>query len=108
MFHKHIFICNNQRDASSNKSCCGEIGNQIRVEFSKLIHEYGIKDNVRANKCGCLDGCELGPIVVIYPDNIWYGNVSLEDVNEIFSSSILKNKIVKRLQINSNQWKNRK
>lgn len=108
MFEKHIFICSNKRDPSSNKCSCGENGDQIRVEFSKLIHEYGMKDIVRANKCGCLDGCELGPVVVIYPDKIWYGNVSLEDVTEIFTSTILKNKIVRRLQINAKQWKNRK
>ncbi len=108
MFEKHIFICNNERAPSANRDSCGSEGNQIRVELARLIHEYGVRGKVRANKCGCLDACELGPVVVIYPQNIWYGNVKAEDAEEIFKQSIQQNQIVQRLLIKPNDWENRK
>ena len=74
------------------------------MKFVKLINEHGLKGIVRANKSGCLDACELGPAVVIYPDDIWYTNVQLDDVDEIFQSNIMNHKPVKRLVANQNTW----
>ena len=59
----------------------------------------GIKGRVRANKSGCLDQCEHGPTIVIYPDGIWYGGVGTADVDEIVDSHILGNLPVERLII---------
>ena len=108
MFKKHIFVCNNKRDPSTHRKCCGDSGNQIRSEIAKRIHEECVTTTVRANKCGCLDGCELGPVVVIYPQNIWYGGVTPADTDEIFERSILKNEIIERLLISPNAWDSRK
>ena len=74
------------------------------MKFVKLINEHGLKGIVRANKSGCLDICELGPAVVVYPDGVWYTNVQLDDVDEIFQSNIINNKPVKRLMANKNTW----
>jgi (2Fe-2S) ferredoxin len=76
----------------------------VRMRFVKLINEHGLKGIVRANKSGCLDVCELGPAVVVYPDGVWYTNVQLDDVDEIFQSNIINNKPVKRLMANKNTW----
>jgi len=54
---------------------------------------------VRANKSGCLDQCELGPTVVVYPEAIWYGQVRPEDVDEIIESHIVGGRPVQRLVI---------
>ena len=75
------------------------------MEFVKLINQYGLKGKIRANKSGCLDVCELGAAVVIYPDNIWYTQVQLEDVEEIFKASILNNNVVDRLVATEDTWK---
>ena len=100
-FLKHIFICVNERDKSSPRGDCARCGGkEIRMEFVKLINQYGLKGKVRANKSGCLDVCELGPAVVIYPDNIWYTKIKIEDVDEIFETSILSDGIVERLCLN--------
>ena len=64
-----------------------------------------MKGEVRANKSGCLDACELGASVVIYPDNIWYTRVSPDDVDEIFETSILNNGVVERLVATEDTWK---
>ena len=81
---------------------CGAM--DIRMQFVKLINTYGLKGRVRANKSGCLDVCEMGPVVVIYPDNIWYTQVQIEDVDEIFHKSILEDGVIERLSADSGTW----
>ena len=104
-YYKHIFICINERGENSQRMDCASCGGkEIRLEFVKLINQYGLKGKVRANKSGCLDVCELGGAVVIYPENIWYVKVKVKDVKEIFERSILKNEVIKRLVADKNLW----
>ena len=70
---------------SSAKGDCSSVGGkEIRMRFVELINEYQLKGKVRANKSGCLDVCEMGPAIVIYPLGVWYTNFELSDVDEIF------------------------
>ncbi len=108
MFSKHIFICNHRRDPESNRKSCGDKGEELRIEFAQRLAQMGLKDEVRANKCGCLDACELGPVVVIYPQRFWYNNVAMSDIPEIIEKSIIRNKPIKRLMIKKDQWLSRK
>tara|TARA_B100001013_G_C24618367_1_gene446122 strand:- start:614 stop:976 length:363 start_codon:yes stop_codon:yes gene_type:complete len=104
-YKKHIFICVNERNPDSSRGDCTQCGGQeIRLEFVRLINQYGLKGKVRANKSGCLDTCELGPTVVIYPGGIWYNQISLSDVEEIFKTSVLGNDAVKRLRSTNKTW----
>ena len=104
-YDKHIFICVNERPDSSQKGDCSRVGgNEIRMRFVELINEHGLKGKVRANKSGCLDACEVGPSIVIYPLGVWYTNFKLSDVDKIFESSILNDKIIKRLVSDSKTW----
>lgn len=97
-FEKYIFICTNQREENHPRSCCAAKGsNEIVSKFRELIKSKGIKMQVRANKSGCFDCCELGPNILVHPENIWYSHVKLDDVEEIFNSHILNNQPVKRL-----------
>ena len=57
------------------------------------------KDDIRINKSGCLDLCNLGPAMVMYPNKIWYKNISIDDCNEIFTKTILKDEIIDRLSL---------
>lgn len=54
---------------------------------------------VRINKAGCLDRCEEGPVLVVYPDDVWYTYVDQSDVDEIIDRHVLKGEIVERLRI---------
>ena len=54
---------------------------------------------MRSNHSGCLDQCEHGPTVVVYPEAIWYGFVTLNDVEEIIESHIIGGKPVERLRL---------
>lgn len=99
-FERHIFICTNSRPPDNPKGCCAAKGSEaIAAKFKEELHRRGFKGKVRANKAGCLDQCELGPSIVVYPEGVWYGRVTLEDVNEIIESHIIGGKPVERLRV---------
>ena len=98
-FTKHIFICMNQREAGHPRGCCDPTGQgELQRLFKTKLAQRGL-NNVRANKSGCLDQCELGPTVVVYPEAVWYGSVKPEDVDEIIDSHIIGGTPVARLII---------
>ncbi len=97
-FEKHVFICTNRRDPSNPKGSCAAKGSEaIREEFKKQIYERGLKGRMRANAAGCLDQCENGCTVVVYPEQVWYGHVKPEDVSEIIEEHLVKGNLVERL-----------
>lgn len=99
-FDKHIFICENIRPAGHPRGSCGEKGSSEIKEYFKLrLKELGLNATVRANTAGCLDACEFGPSIVVYPEQIWYGGVTKEDAEEIIQSHIINGKPVDRLKI---------
>ena len=97
-YKKHIFICINERDDSLKKSCAS-LGLAIRNKFVHKLKQSNLNHEVRANKSGCLSECSVGPVVVIYPQGIWYKNVTLSDVSEIIKETIINDKIIERLLI---------
>jgi (2Fe-2S) ferredoxin len=100
-FEKHIFICTNQRPDGHPRGCCNPSGQaELQRAFKAKLAERGISGKkVRANKSGCLEQCEVGPTVVVYPDAVWYGGVTPADVDEIIDSHILGGRPVERLII---------
>jgi (2Fe-2S) ferredoxin len=99
-FEKHIFICENKRPPDDPKGCCADKGgSELKAKFKQRLLELGLKPQVRANTSGCLDACEFGASIVVYPDQIWYGGVTIDDVEEIIQSHIINNKPVERLFI---------
>lgn len=103
---KHIFICENKRPAGSPKASCADAGSPtIRSAMKQKMVELGLNKKYRINKAGCLGKCGLGPTMVIYPSRIWYGGVTLDDVDEIIEKSILKDEIIERLNLNKNGHK---
>jgi (2Fe-2S) ferredoxin len=96
----HIFVCENMRPEGHPKGCCALKGSpELRERFKALIHQHGLKGRVRANMAGCLDQCAHGPTVVIYPEGVWYGGVTLADVDEIFTCHVLGGQPVERLRL---------
>lgn len=97
-FDRYVFICMNQRPEGHLRGSCASSGSlEIHAEFKKLIQEHKLRTKVRANKAGCLECCEIGPAVMVHPDNVWYQKVSLEDVREIVESHLLNDQPVERL-----------
>src|SRR5580700_10951404 len=96
----HLFVCNIERPAGHPRGCCAEKGSEALVKaFKEELARAGAKGEVRAQKAGCLDTCEFGPSVVVYPEGVWYGRVKPEDVSEIVRSHLLEGKPVDRLRI---------
>lgn len=83
-FKHHIFICQNTREAGNPRGCCNPDGKSPFIKlFKEALRAKGLEGVVRANKAGCLDHCEHGPMVVIYPDELWYGRVDESDIQPI-------------------------
>jgi len=97
---RHLFICTNRRDPANPKgSCAAKGGEALKDRFKKELHDLGLKGRVRANAAGCLDQCEHGCSVVVYPEQVWYGKVTPDDVPEIITRHIIGGEIVERLLI---------
>jgi len=75
-------------------------GAEDLLEFAKgWVHDNGLKGKVRINKAGCLDACQYGPSLVVYPDDVWYSPQSKADLEEILKEHVLNNRVVDRLVI---------
>ena len=69
------------------------------MAFKTALLQRNLGPTVRANKAGCLDQCEQGPTVVIYPQQIWYGGVRLQDVERIIDETIVGGRVLDDLLI---------
>ena len=98
-FEKHVFICTNQRAPGERKSCGEAHGLELVKLFKKLVKEKGLNSTIRAQKSGCLDACDFGPSLVVYPEGVFYGGVALHDVEEIVNEHLENNRPVQRLVI---------
>ena len=107
-FTHHIFVCCNQREPGHPRGCCDpEAREALRSAFKVELKRRGLTPEVRANRAGCLDQCELGPTVVIYPQQIWYGHVTVADVPRIIEETIQGGRLLDDLVI-SDDWLNTK
>ena len=96
----HIFCCVNEREGKNARvSCKKSKSHLIRNYIKEKVKEKNIS-SVRVNQSGCLDQCENGPVIVIYPQGVWYKCNNFEEADEIINS-LKKGKIVKRLLINT-------
>lgn len=99
-FDHHIFICANQRPAGHPRGSCDPAGSrELQRAFKSSLAKTASSATVRANQAGCLDQCEHGPTVVVYPEAVWYGNVTAADVDEIVQSHIVGGLPVERLRL---------
>ncbi len=99
-YQHHVFFCCNQREGG--KACCNDYGaSDIRDYAKSRVKELGLSGNgkVRINMAGCLDRCELGPVLVVYPEETWYTYVDREDIDEIISEHLQNGRTVERLKI---------
>jgi (2Fe-2S) ferredoxin len=99
-YKRHVFVCCNRREAPER--CCAASGGAEMQKYAKSrIKELGLagKGKVRINKAGCLDRCDEGPVLVVYPDDVWYTYVDEPDIDEIIDRHVVNGEIVERLRI---------
>ena len=99
-YKRHVFFCCNQREPPD--VCCNNHGAlEIQAYAKQRIKSLRLdgKGKVRINKAGCLDRCNEGPILVVYPVAVRYTYVDKHDVEEIIDSHVVHGRIVERLKI---------
>jgi len=99
-YQHHVFFCCNQRD--NGNPCCQDHGaSELRDYAKKKVKELGLagEGKVRINQAGCLDRCPDGPVMVVYPEEVWYTFVDQSDIDEIISEHLQNGRPVDRLRI---------
>ncbi|MCA8919224.1 MAG: (2Fe-2S) ferredoxin domain-containing protein [Planctomycetes bacterium] len=98
-YERHVFICMNERESGHPRGDCKSKGAEgVLLRFKELVAQKKLKPRIRAQKSGCLDTCELGVSVVVYPEAVWYKQVSPADVDEIVESHLVNGVPVERLR----------
>ena len=100
LFEHHVFVCHNSRPEGAPRPSCTSNGtSDLHTRLQQLAKAAGLDSTVRINKSGCLDQCEHGPMVVVYPEAIWYGNVRPEDAEIIVAEHLVNGRPVERLRV---------
>ncbi len=96
----HIFVCTSCRINGQQKGFCFSKGSvDIVQRFMEAIEENDLSSDVMITNTGCFGVCDKGPIAVVYPEGIWYGNLTDEDVDKIVEQHIMDGKPVEELMI---------
>lgn len=99
-YQRHVFICTNRRDPSNAKGSCANSGSEAICDaFKKELHAAGLKGKMRANSSGCLDKCEHGPAVVVYPEAVWYTVRTPAEAKQIVEEHLKNGQPVEALRI---------
>jgi (2Fe-2S) ferredoxin len=107
-YKRHIFMCTNVRPEGHPRGCCtaraASAGGveKLRGYMREKAKTLGI-ENIRCNAAGCLDRCEFGPNMVIYPEGVWYRYESTEDLDEILQKHLIEGGRVERLMLQPDQ-----
>jgi (2Fe-2S) ferredoxin len=99
-YKHHVFFCLNEREDGA--ACCSRHHATEMQQYAKArVKELGLsgEGKVRVNKAGCLDRCDEGPCIVVYPEAVWYTYVDRQDIDEIIDSHLINGRVVDRLRL---------
>lgn len=99
-YQYHVFFCTNLR--TDGRACCQNADAQAMRDHAKVrCKKLGLsgKGGVRINNAGCMDRCDEGPVMVVYPQGVWYTYVDQEDIDEIIDEHLVNGRVVERLRI---------
>ena len=97
-FQRHVFVCTNERAPDHPRGSCKLKGSvEVRDTLKAQLKAKGLGKIVRANNAGCLDQCEMGITIVVYPEQVWYGHVTVADIAEIVEEHLIHGRVVERL-----------
>jgi (2Fe-2S) ferredoxin len=103
IWERHVFVC------TSGEWCATVDGDGlgVHVRLKRAVKQAGLKDRVRVNHAGCLDQCGHGPMIVVYPEAVWYWGVTADDVDEIVREHLIGGRPVERLRYRNRPGKNK-
>lgn len=91
-FVRHAFVC------TAGESCALDGGGEVHARLKAKLVASGLKESIRINKSGCLGQCGHGPVMVVYPEGVWYAHLKPEDVERIWQEHILGGRVVEELR----------
>lgn len=103
IWEKHVFVC-------TGGSWCAQIdgdGLGVHARLKALVKQHKLNDRVRVNHSGCVDQCGFGPMVIVYPENVWYWGVTPDDAEEIVHEHLIGGKPVERLRYHNTPGKHK-
>jgi (2Fe-2S) ferredoxin len=103
IWEKHVFVC-------TSGSWCPAVdgdGLGVHARLKALVKQAELGGRVRINHAGCFDQCGHGPMVVVYPENVWYARVTPEDAEEILTSHLIGGQPVERLRYRATPGKHK-
>ena len=100
-YRHHVFFCTNLREGDERPSCQRCNASAARDHAKARVKALGLAGpgKVRINNAGCLDRCEEGPVIVVYPEAVWYTYVDHDDIDEIVDEHLVHGRIVERLRL---------
>ena len=100
-----ILVCVNERPSGARKPSCGPRGAlEVYRRFKDGVRARGIRDHVMVVRTGCLKHCSQGITVNLWPLNLWYRQVTLDDVDEILDRSVIAGEQIERLRMPDIPW----
>ena len=102
---KVVMVCVNRRPPGHPKGSCSDRGGtEVFVRFSEVMDERGLFGKFSLIQTGCLGPCTRGPVVAIMPDNVWYGEVSTEDVDKIVEKHLINGEVLEEKLLKDEEW----
>lgn len=98
-YRAHVFACTNIRPEGHPRGSCARFGAEKLRNYMKARAKELKIDGVRINTSGCLDRCELGPVIVVYPQGVWYAVRSTADIDEILQTHLIDGGRAERLML---------
>ena len=102
-WEQHVFVC-------TSGSWCPQVdgdGLGVHARLKALVKQHGLGARVRINNSGCLDQCGHGPMIVVYPENVWYWGVTSDDAEEIVREHLIGGRPVERLRYHASPGKHK-
>ncbi len=102
-YNKHVFFCTNERPDGHPRGCCKARGSEKLRNYMKAKAKALGLERTRINAAGCLDRCELGPTLVVYPEGIWYRCETTADVDRVLEEHLVKGNPINDLMLGSDE-----
>ncbi len=101
-YEKHVFFCTNAR-SNGKRGCEASHASALRLYAKQKLKELNLvgPEKIRVNSAGCMGRCSEGPVMVIYPEAIWYNYATVDDIDEIIQSHLINEEVVDRLKLSN-------